>query len=436
MEAKKSSGKQVVAILLLVIGLAAGVFGVLGLVGGGGMDPYEARKGIVMVRGTISDTQGNSQYGWGTGWAIGKPGEPVEYFVTNGHVVAEAYEYPKLYPGQIFGEVQVFYSEAENDYVQAQVVYYSPGTEKDIAIVKIPSPTDKRVALTLRDSDTVEMGMTAYALGFPGDSSNRQTFPTFGMDDVTITRGIISNQVIPSWATHEAFQMDVSIAGGNSGGPLVDERGRVIGINTSAAADPQTGLSLGMNYAIIIDELTKILDGERIEYTMAGGGVSWAQPWFAYVFLPIGILALAGGIVLLVTSQKNGQGAPAYAGAVKAGSNQAPVRGGQKHAVLRGVTGKYSGQSFDLLKGKVVIGRDPATCNIVFDKNTPGISGRHCQVVYDPNEDCFIITDLGSSYGTFLGNGKKLTANVAGKLSTGDTFYLCDNANRFVVSKE
>ena len=42
MEAKKSSSKQVVAILLLVIGLAAGVFGVLGLVGGGGTDPYEA----------------------------------------------------------------------------------------------------------------------------------------------------------------------------------------------------------------------------------------------------------------------------------------------------------------------------------------------------------------------------------------------------------
>ena len=439
MEAKKTSSKQVVAILLLVIGLAAGVFGVLGLVGGGGMDPYEARKGIVMVRGTISDTQGNSQYGWGTGWAIGKPGEPVEYFVTNGHVVAEAYEYPKLYPGQIFGEVQVFYSEAENDYVQAQVVYYSPGTEKDIAIVKIPSPTDKRVALTLRDSDTVEMGMTAYALGFPGDSSNRQTFPTFGMDDVTITRGIISNQVIPAWATHEAFQMDVSIAGGNSGGPLVDERGRVIGINTSAATDPQTGVPLGMNYAIVIDELTKILDGEQIEYTMAGGGLSWTQPWFAYVFLPIGVLALAGGIILLaMSSQKNGQGVPAGAGA--ADMNKAPAKGGrgpvEKRAVLRGVTGKYSGQSFDLLKGKVIIGRDPATCNIVFDKNTPGISGRHCQVVYDPNEDLFLITDLGSSYGTFLGNGKKLTANVVEKLSAGDTFYLCDNANRFVVSKE
>ena len=150
---------------------------------------------------------------------------------------------------------------------------------------------------------------------------------------------------------------------------------------------------------------------------------------------------LIGGIILLVTSQKGVQGAPAPAGAAAGmGSGKAPARGGrgpvEKRAVLRGVTGKSSGQSFALLKGKVVIGRDPATCNIVFDKNTPGISGRHCQVVYDPNEDCFIITDLGSSYGTFLGNGKKLTANVAEKLSTGDTFYLCDNANRFVVSKE
>ena len=66
----------------------------------------------------------------------------------------------------------------------------------------------------------------------------------------------------------------------------------------------------------------------------------------------------------------------------------------------------------------------------------PGLGGRHCRVAYQPGEGCFIITDLGSSYGTFLGNGKKLTANVAEKLSSGDTFYLCDTGNQFVVTKE
>ena len=61
MEAKKSSGKQVVAILLLVIGLAAGVFGVLGLVGGGGMDPYEARNGVVYIYSVAYNDQGKAK---------------------------------------------------------------------------------------------------------------------------------------------------------------------------------------------------------------------------------------------------------------------------------------------------------------------------------------------------------------------------------------
>ncbi len=438
MEAKKSSSKQVVAILLLVIGLAAGVFGVLGLVGGGGMDPYEARNGVVYVQAVAYDDKGSSLISSGTGWAIGKPGEPVEYIVTNGHVVEAGYMYPKQY-ANITGGINIYFSAAENDYVVGQVVYYSAPTEKDIAIIKLPSATDKRTALRLRSSSEVEVGETVYALGYPGTAKVGQDFKTYDQNDITLTRGVISKKMTPNFSTYSAFQMDTYISGGNSGGPLVDENGFVVGINS--AGIEASGIDIGMNYAIVTDELTKILDSERIEYTLAGGGLSWTQPWFAYVFLPIGVLALIGGIILLVTSKKGGQGAPAPAGAAAGmGSGKAPARGGrgpvEKRAVLRGVTGKYSGQSFDLLKGKLVIGRDPATCNIVFDKNTPGISGRHCQVVYDPNEDCFIITDLGSSYGTFLGNGKKLTANVAEKLSTGDTFYLCDNANRFVVSKE
>ncbi len=433
---KRVSGKQIAAIALLVIGLAGVVLGVLGLVGGGSIEPYEARQGVVLVYAvaTVYNDDGTTEQmgATGTGWAVGKPGEPVQYIITNGHVVEAAYAYPRMYDN-VAGTVQVYYSAAENDFAQVEVVYYSPQTEKDIAILKLPTPTTKRVALTLRESDAVKMSETAYALGYPGDSSSRQTLPAYDLNDVTITKGIVSNRVSSNWATYEAFQMDVSIAPGNSGGPLVDEDGRVIGINASGAADPETGLMLGMNYAIIINELTKILDQERIAYTMAGA-LSWVPNWFAYVFLPIGILALAGGSLLLVMDARKGGAAAGMGGRKKAAAKgRGPVG---KSAVLRGVTGKYAGQRFDLLKGKVVIGRDPATCNIVFDKNTPGISGRHCQVAYDANEDCFLLTDLGSSYGTFLGNGQKLTANVAEKLFAGDTFYLCDNANRFVVAKE
>lgn len=435
----KASGKKIGSIILLVAGVIFAVVGILGLVLGGGKDPYEARNGIAMVYTTVYDSQGNSESGWGTGWAIGKPGKPVKYIVTNGHVVEKAYTYPRYDSTQFGGEIRVYFSAAENDYVQAKVVYYSEFTDKDIAVLELPSATDKRTALTLRDSNTVKIGSTAYALGYPGDSVRQQDFATYDQDDVTMTRGIISKRTTTNYSSYEAFQMDVSIAGGNSGGPLVDEDGNVIGINTAGALDPNTGVSVGMNYAITINELTKILDAERIEYTMSGSG--FGAPWMGYVFLPIGVVALAIGIILLVTSKKNGQAVLAAAGVpsdteVKKEAVPKVHGSSEKHAVLRGVTGKYAGQSFDFENGRVVIGRDPASCNIVFDKNTPGISGQHCQVAYDRNEDCFIITDLGSSYGTFLGNGKKLTPNVAEKLYAGDTFYLCDNANRFVAGKE
>lgn len=83
-----------------------------------------------------------------------------------------------------------------------------------------------------------------------------------------------------------------------------------------------------------------------------------------------------------------------------------------------------------------MLGRDPTECNIVFDKNTPGISGRHCQVVYDGNEDRFLLTDLGSSYGTFLGNGKKLTAKWQKSSLRGTPSTCATMPRRFVVAKE
>ena len=228
--------------------------------------------------------------------------------------------------------------------------------------------------------------------------------------------------------------MDVYINSGNSGGPLVDQNGFLLGIN-SAGVQSSEGTSEGVNYAIIANELIRILDNERLEYTVANTGLAWAPRWMGYVFLPLGVLALAGGVLLLLS----GKNRPLLAANAAGGQGHKAAKAGGpmgRRAVLRGVTGKYAGQSFDLAGGKVVLGRDPASCNIVFEKNTPGVSGRHCQVAYDPNGECFLITDLGSSYGTFLGNGKKLTANVTEKLFPGDTFYLCDNANRFVVTKE
>ena len=113
MEAKKLSSKRTLAILLLAIGCVGLVLGVFGLVGEGGMDPYDARNGIAMVYATVYDNQGNSESGSGTGWAVGKPGKPIQYIVTNGHVVEEAYTYPRYDASRFGGEIRVYFSAAE-----------------------------------------------------------------------------------------------------------------------------------------------------------------------------------------------------------------------------------------------------------------------------------------------------------------------------------
>ena len=142
MKTKQLSSKQLIALVLILIGAVSSIFGITGLTKSSSEDPYESRNGIVMVYATVYDNEGNSEAGMGTGWAIGTPGQPIQYIVTNGHVVNKAYTYPRYDSSLYGGEIDVFFSAAENDYVKAKVVYFSLQEEKDIAILQLPSPTD------------------------------------------------------------------------------------------------------------------------------------------------------------------------------------------------------------------------------------------------------------------------------------------------------
>ena len=445
MKMKKLTFRRLISILLLAAGAVSLLFGIRSFGGSGIGKPYDARQGVVVVQALVTDGQ-NIVSGQGTGWAIGTPGQQVEYIVTNGHVVEAAYALPQQ-SSAYTGEVQVIFSQAEKDYVTAEVVYYSAPEEKDLAILKLPAPTDKRAPLSIRPSDDVEIGENAWALGYPGITSQNQQYSTYDPEDATLTQGVISKRNRPAGVDYEAFQIDTYINHGNSGGPLLDEKGNVIGITTSGIS--YDGVSMeGVNYAIIADELTRILDSEAIPYTPADTG-SFRS---GFVLLPLGILLLAGGAFLLLRGLHGDRAADTSGTAGrKAGSAFAAIgkraggafgtearNSGQTslgRAVLRGVAGKYAGQSFVIPKEGIVLGRDTASCNIVFDAATPGISRRHCRIVCSPAENCFWLTDLGSSYGTFAG-GRKLAVNTPEKLASGDIFSLCDSANCFSVSLE
>ena len=107
-----------------------------------------------------------------------------------------------------------------------------------------------------------------------------------------------------------------------------------------------------------------------------------------------------------------------------------PASATDKIGVVIGVTGYFQGKSFRM-DSQLRLGRDGSCCNIIYPVNIPGISSTHCVVTYKNN--AVYVTDLGSSYGTFLENGVRLIQNVPTKLNNGDKFYLANNSNMFEV---
>lgn len=99
---------------------------------------------------------------------------------------------------------------------------------------------------------------------------------------------------------------------------------------------------------------------------------------------------------------------------------------------LECIGGALQGMTFPI-SSRVVFGRDPKRCSIIYPKDAKGISGVHCAA--EPTADGqIILTDLGSTYGTMAG-GRQLTAGKGVTLHPGDTFTLGGSENRFTVRR-
>jgi len=137
---------------------------------------------------------------------------------------------------------------------EAEIVGVAP--EKDLAVLRIGAPRDRRIPLDLGQSRDLMVGRKVLALGNP-----------FGLDQ-TLTVGVISalgrELASPTGRTiHDVIQTDAAINPGNSGGPLLDSSGRVIGINTAIYSP--SGASAGIGFAVPIDTVRRLVP-QIIEY--------------------------------------------------------------------------------------------------------------------------------------------------------------------------
>jgi putative serine protease PepD len=175
----------------------------------------------------------------GTGIVLGDSG----LILTNDHVIKEASSI-MVSPGASAGETRT-----------ATLVGADP--DSDLALIKIDPSGLGLKPLTLANSSAVEIGESVYAIGNP-----------YGLDE-TFTRGIISAlgreiKAPDGAAITGAIQTDAALNPGNSGGPLLNTAGQVIGINSQIASDQsdtagsQPG-STGVGFAISSDTAKQVI---------------------------------------------------------------------------------------------------------------------------------------------------------------------------------
>ena len=171
------------------------------------------------------------------------------HIVTNDHVVA--------------GATKVSVTLADGSKYSAKVVGTDPST--DLAVLKVDAPSSKLHPLTLGDSGKLEVGDGVVAIGSP-----------FGLDE-TVTSGIVSalgrdisaqnNFTIPG-----VIQTDAAINHGNSGGPLLDMAGEVVGVNTQIESD--SGGNEGVGFAVpsntISQVVSKLVKGDKVAHPFLG----------------------------------------------------------------------------------------------------------------------------------------------------------------------
>lgn len=189
--------------------------------------------------------------GLGSGVILNEDG----YIITNNHVVAGA------------DSLMVNVGDESFD---GEVVGTDP--ESDLAVVKIDAGDTKLVPIELGDSDALKIGDWVMAIGSP-----------LGYEQ-TATTGIVSalgrDSVMPSETDGaitiyaNMIQTDAAINGGNSGGALVDDEARLIGINTLVAANDQGGQADNLGFAIpanyAVDIANQIIDNGKASHAKLG----------------------------------------------------------------------------------------------------------------------------------------------------------------------
>lgn len=273
--------------------------------------------------------------GVGSGFVLDQAG----HIVTNHHVVKDADNFKVVF--------------ADGYQVDAKLL----GSDRltDLAVLKVDVPAERLQPLPLADSDDVQVGQKAIAIGSPMVTEG------FGLGrSPTVTQGIVSAKdrslAIPSetdpsvrdYQIDNLIQTDAALNPGNSGGPLLDSQGRVIGVNTAVLPTAQ-----GIGFAVPSNTVRAV-----VPQLIESGAVQRAALGITYQALDklkeslgpaFSQLNLPPEGALVVTVSEGGA------------AEQAGIRGGETEVVVSGTAFRLGGDVITAVGGVKIHGDNLAT---------------------------------------------------------------------------
>jgi len=253
-----------------------------------------SNPGVVTIR---------TNTGLGSGWVYSSDG----YIVTNAHVVGNQ-------------------SQVEVDFMDGTKVYgevVGRDAHSDLAAIRVDLPASQLHPLPLGDSDTLLVGQIVIAIGNP-----------FGYEE-TMTTGIVSalGRSLPTgnqassgayFSAGDIIQTDALLNHGNSGGPLLDLNGQVVGVNQAIQLDPSTGASSGIGYAISVNVVKRVVPSliQTGKYDYPYLGVAARDDLSLAAINALGLTQTSGAYVTEVTA-----GGPAAQAGVQAGTQPVTAPG-------------------------------------------------------------------------------------------------------------
>jgi S1-C subfamily serine protease len=244
------------------------------------------------------DTSTSASEETGSGFVLDRQG----HVLTNAHVIDHAVTVSVTFSGRQTRDAQIVGKDESTD----------------LALLKVdPKGLDLR-PLELGDSSSVEVGDPTVAIGNP-----------FGFDR-TLTTGVVSAlqrriTAPDNYTIDNVIQTDAALNPGNSGGPLIDAAGRVIGINSQIATGGSGSGNVGIGFAVPINTAKSVVAELKLH-----GRVE--RPWLGVEFLPVnpslqslGVKAKSGLLVTLVKA-----GSPAQRAGMLGGTQSVSLPSGDQ----------------------------------------------------------------------------------------------------------